>query len=184
MKQLTPEQDTNKIPEPYSRIIKKLNIINECINNLKLIEPKFKIKEESYKKVDLSYNWLQDFVKDSTPFGATNNIKAISDAVKHKAPQGFSDKVSEFTQQDLSNILLYKDKADKSIFDKLKSTDNQDKFKTYFNKYYDGDRTSACIFAGKTRLIHLLKYPEISTFLAQTAADTDKCPRPPKKDGS
>ena len=184
MKQLTPEQDTNKIPEPYSRIIKKLNIINECINNLKLIEPKFKIKEESYKKVDLSYNWLQDFVKDSTPFGATNNIKAISDAVKHKAPQGFSDKVSEFTQQDLLNILLYKDKADKSIFDKLKSTDNQDKFKTYFNKYYDGDRTSACIFAGKTRPIHLLKYPEISTFLAQTAADTDKCPRPPKKDGS
>ena len=58
------------------------------------------------------------------------------------------------------------------------------KFKTYFNKYYDDDKTSACIFAAKTKPIHLLKYPEISTFLAQTAADTNKCPKPPKKDGT
>lgn len=183
MKQLTPEQDTNKIPEPYSRIIKKLNIINECINNLKLIEPKFKIKEESYKKVDLSYNWLQDFVKDSTPFTATNNIVKIQEAVKHKAPQGFSDKVSEFTEANFYEIIVKQDKAEKSIFDKLKSTDNQDKFKTYFNNLFNNNNTNACLFAGKTRPIELLKYPEISTFLAQTAADTGKCPKP-KKEGT
>ena len=183
MKQLTPEQDTNKIPEPYSRIIKKLNIINECINNLKLIEPKFKIKEESYKKVDLSYNWLQDFVKDSTPFTATNNIVKIQEAVKHKAPQGFSDKVSEFTEANFYEIIVKQDKAEKSIFDKLKSTDNQDKFKAYFNNLFNNNNTNACLFAGKTRPIELLKYPEISTFLAQTAADTGKCPKP-KKEGT
>ena len=47
----------------------------------------------------------------------------------------------------------------------------------------NNNNTNACLFAGKTRPIELLKYPEISTFLAQTAADTGKCPRP-KKEGT
>ena len=141
MDKLTPQSDDdNTIPEAYDKIIKKLTIINECVSNLKLIEPKFNIENAKYEKVDLGYDWVQNHFKKEGEFGATSGIQTIKDASSQTKFTSSTDKSKEeFTENDFNyfilNISNKSSEIDKkiiSIADKLKNTDNLNIFKKIF----------------------------------------------------
>ena len=173
------------MPEPYAKIIKKLTIINECVSNLKLIEPKFNIENAKYAKVDLDYNWAQNYFKKETEFGVTSDIsiiKATSDKTKHPSPP---EKIKEeFTDDDFDKLYLSdatkpQDNV-KSIVKKLNTEANLTKFKTKFNNL--SSDTLKCDYYRKFKLLfdNTDSTYNLRQFIAQQKT---YCPSQ-KKDGS
>ena len=150
MDKLTPQSDDdNTIPEAYDKIIKKLTIINECISNLKLIEPKFDIENAKYNKGILRYDWVKNFFKKEGEFGATEGIQTIKDASGQTKFTSSIDKSKEkFTEDEFNFFIInIKNKSDEmvkkntSISEKLKNSDNLNIFKTFFDRQ---DTNSKC----------------------------------------
>ena len=141
MDKLTPQSDDdNTIPEAYDKIIKKLTIINECVSNLKLIEPKFNIENAKYEKVNLGYDWVQNYFKKEGEFGATSGIQTIKDASSQTKFTSSTDKSKEKFTEDEFNYLMRNmssqssDSKVNSIIKKLENNDNFKLFKDLFEK--------------------------------------------------
>ena len=141
MDKLTPQSDDdNTIPEAYDKIIKKLTIINECVSNLKLIEPKFNIENAKYEKVNLGYDWVQNYFKKEGEFGATSGIQTIKDASSQTKFTSSTDKSKEKFTEDEFNFFIVNisnksseiEKRLTSIAEKLKNSDNLNIFKKIF----------------------------------------------------
>jgi len=141
MDKLTPQSDDdNTIPEAYDKIIKKLTIINECVSNLKLIEPKFNIENAKYEKVDLGYDWVQNYFKKEGEFGATSGIQTIKDASSQTKFTSSTDKSKEKFTEDEFNFFIVNisnksseiEKRLTSIAEKLKNSENLNIFKKIF----------------------------------------------------
>ena len=134
MEKITPDSDSTQIPEVFNTIITKLTIINECITNLKLIEPTFDIENVKYKKLILEYNWLKkSFTKEGT-FGATNNIVKMETEFKDRKQIVSSSNIntkSKYNSADYYKIIAIRgslsEEQRKSV-DKLKSESNIKQF--------------------------------------------------------
>jgi hypothetical protein len=184
LEKLTPsDNDTSKLPEPYDKIIKKLTIINECVSNLKLIEPKFKLENAKYAKVDLDYNWAQDYFKKETEFGVTSDIstiKATSNKTTYQSPPDKTKK--DFSESDFNKLLRNPDKQTddfKSIFDNLKSSANVDIFKKLFETISNDLK---CSVGRKLATNHALESSGIRAFIAEQISLN--CIKPTKPQGS
>ena len=148
LEKLTPSgNDTaSTMPEPYAKIIKKLTIINECVSNLKLIEPKFNIENAKYAKVDLDYNWAQNYFKKETEFGVTSDISTIKTASDKTIYQSPPDKTKkDFSNDDFLKLLGNSEKETddyKSIFENLNTEKNLLIFKEKFEGLSPGQKCS------------------------------------------
>ena len=148
MEKITPDSDSTQIPEVFNTIITKLTIINECITNLKLIEPTFDIENVKYKKLILEYNWLKkSFTKEGT-FGATNNIVKMETEFKdRKQIVSSSNTKSKYNSADYYKIITIRgslsEEQRKSV-DKLKSESNIKQFIDDLNSNIK-DQNDRCI---------------------------------------